>query len=617
MSKKTIISASDDNALKLKVLAEKKEGVRRKLVVTAKRKEGVRGKLAVIAKQLAATAKEKESIRKKLAVTAEELRLKAKQLAVTAREKEDVRAKNEAMLASIRDGLIIVDLAQKITFINKAAQDLLGWKNSEIIGKSLDDILPIEDENGVSMSEKTRPMSIALASGITMEKRKGRAAPQTEITSGIYYYLRKDKTKFPVAIKFAPVMLASKIVGAVEVFQDISDQKLIEEDLKNARIAARNVLEDLQAEKEGLAVINAKDEALLESIGDGVIATNQGGEVVVMNKAAENLLGFSSAEIIGKLLVRAISLQDMQDNQISDELNPITLALTKGKTTTTTTTTNYNLVRKNGTKFPVAITATPVILEERAAGAIVVFRDITKEKELDHSKSEFISIASHQLRTPLTGIQWVVERFTKKEELTPKGREYLNDIHASAKRLTELVDLMLSLSRIESGKIGITPEPLEVIAFVNGYFEETAPLRDKKELNLIFEDHPAELSVMTDKSALRNIVQSVISNAIEYTPNKGKVEVAIQKKNDTFVIKVGDTGIGIPQSQQAHIFEKFVRADNAKLYKTDGTGIGLYIANRAANLLGGKIWFESEENKGSTFYVELPLEFRPKEEIGD
>jgi len=182
----------------------------------------------------------------------------------------------------------------------------------------------------------------------------------------------------------------------------------------------------------------------------------------------------------------------------------------------------------------------------------------------------------------------------------------------SAKRLTELVDLMLSLSRIESGKIGITPEPLEVITFVSRYLEEIAPLRDKKELNLIFEDHPAELSVMIDKSALHTIVQNVISNAIEYTPNNGRVEITIQKKKDVFVVKVEDTGIGIPQLQQSYIFEKFARADNAKLYKTDGTGIGLYIANRFANLLGGKVWFQSEENKGSTFYIELPIEFKPK-----
>ena len=236
-----------------------------------------------------------------------------------------------------------------------------------------------------------------------------------------------------------------------------------------------------------------------------------------------------------------------------------------------------------------------------------VFRDITKEQELDRVKNEFISIASHQLRTPLTGIQWVVERFAKKEHLTPKGKEYLDDIHTSAKRLTEMVDLFLNLSRIESGKVGTTPQPLEIIGFIQAYLRECAPLCEKKNLQLVFKEHEPKLTVNIDASALHNILQSLISNAIEYTQVGGKIDIAIQKKVDTFVLQVRDTGIGIPKSEQARIFEKFVRASNAKLYKTDGTGIGLYIAERATSFLGGKIWFESEENKGSTFYVELPL----------
>jgi signal transduction histidine kinase len=213
------------------------------------------------------------------------------------------------------------------------------------------------------------------------------------------------------------------------------------------------------------------------------------------------------------------------------------------------------------------------------------------------------------MRTPLTGIQWVVERFTKKEKLTPKGKEYLEDIHTSAKQLIGLVDLLLNLSRIESGRVGITPEPLEVIGFIKDFLGETTPLRDKKGLKISFEDHPAELAVITDKSAVRNIVQSLVSNAIEYTEAGGSIDIAVQKGDRVFTITVRDTGIGIPQAEQPHIFDKFVRASNAKLYKTDGTGIGLYIAAQAVSRLGGKIWFESEEHKGSTFHVELPLKF--------
>ncbi|MDP2630253.1 MAG: PAS domain-containing sensor histidine kinase [Candidatus Uhrbacteria bacterium] len=381
--------------------------------------------------------------------------------------------------------------------------------------------------------------------------------------------------------------------------------------LENARIATRNVLEDLWVEKERLTETNAKDEAMLASIGDGLVATDKEGRITLVNDAFEKILGWDQSEVKGKLFSEVVHMADEFGKELAISERLLTKVL-KGHTTTTTTTTTGAYQRKDGAFFPVAFTIAPIIVDAKIAGVVEVFRDITHEKELDRMKSEFIAIASHQLRTPLTSIQWVVERFTKKEALTPKGKEYLNDIHLSVKRLNELVDLLLNLSRIEEGKVGITPEPVEVIGFVKSFLSENVPLQDKKGLKVVFEDHPVELRVKTDKSALRNIVQGVFSNALEYTPAGGRIDVSIQKNDDIFVIKIKDTGIGIPKAEQSHIFEKFVRANNAKLYKTDGTGIGLYIAKRATDLLGGEIRFESEEGKGSTFFVSLPLQLLPE-----
>ncbi|HUC31340.1 MAG TPA: ATP-binding protein [Candidatus Paceibacterota bacterium] len=384
-------------------------------------------------------------------------------------------------------------------------------------------------------------------------------------------------------------------------------------ELEDARKAAANLLEDLDAEREKLAISKAKDEAMLVSIGDGLIAVDADAKIIRINSSANRMLGWTDDEMIGKSFFSVVPIEDEQEKPILQKDDPIAISLADG---TTITGLIYHYIRKDGTKFPVAITVSRVMLNDKIVGAIEVFRDISKEKELDREKNEFISIASHQMRTPLTGIQWVVERFTKKEKLTPKGKEYLEDIHTSAKQLIGLVDLLLNLSRIEAGRIGTTPEPLEFIGFIKDFLGETVPLRDKKKLKLAFEDHPPELAVITDKSAIRNIVQSLVSNAIEYTQDGGSIAITVKKSASTFLMTVQDTGIGIPRMEQSHIFEKFVRASNAKLYKTDGTGIGLYIAARSTNLLGGKIWFESEENKGSTFHVELPLEFKLKEGEG-
>jgi len=379
-------------------------------------------------------------------------------------------------------------------------------------------------------------------------------------------------------------------------------------ELEDARKAAANLLEDLDAEREKLAIANAKDEAMLASIGDGLIAVDNDGKVTVTNKAAIDMLGWKAEELIGRTLTD-LPLEDKAGDPIPLPERPTTIALATGGAVKV----SYYFVRKDKTRFPIAITATPIALNGKITGLIEIIRDVTREQELDNEKDEFISIASHQMRTPLTGIQWVVERFAKKEKLTPKGKEYLEDIHTSVKQLGGLVDLLLNLSRIESGRMGITPEPLEVVGFIKDFLNETVPLRDKKGLKISFEDHPPELAVITDKSAMRNIVQSLVSNAIEYTEAGGSIDIAVRKSDTTFTVTVRDTGIGIPQAEQSHIFEKFVRASNAKLYKTDGTGIGLYIAAQAVSRLGGKIWFESEEKKGSSFHVELPLQLMPKD----
>ncbi|OGZ45793.1 MAG: hypothetical protein A3C84_03275 [Candidatus Ryanbacteria bacterium RIFCSPHIGHO2_02_FULL_48_12] len=235
-----------------------------------------------------------------------------------------------------------------------------------------------------------------------------------------------------------------------------------------------------------------------------------------------------------------------------------------------------------------------------------IFRDITREKEIDREKSEFVSLAAHQLRTPLTGIGWTVELFLRKEKLTKEEKSYLDAIHFSVQRLNTLVKLLLNVSRIESGKVSVDAKPVELVAFTSTCIGEHKMLYEKKKLDVVFDKHPQKLMVTTDKNLLDFILKNLFANAINYTEEKGKVEITLQEKQDSVVFTVQDTGIGIPKKEQARIFGKFIRASNAVNTKPDGTGLGLYIVRESVNLLGGKIWFESEEGKGSTFFIELP-----------
>jgi len=359
---------------------------------------------------------------------------------------------------------------------------------------------------------------------------------------------------------------------------------------------------------ESLAEAKAQDEAILFSIGDAVMACDKDGVVMLFNGVAEVLTGYSTTKVIGHHYNQALKFVRESDEKTGEDF--IAEAITTGQATKMV---NHTLlIAKDGRKIPVADSAAPIKnVKGEIIGCVVVFRDVSKEREIDRAKSDFISVASHQLRTPMTSIQWVIERFLKTEKPTQKGKEYLDDIHMAVTNLSSLVDLLLNVSRIEAGKIGAEPKPLELVGFLKMYLKEQEPMVTKKQLHVIFDQHPSTFNVITDHITLRNIIHSLVSNALEYTPEGGEIEITIAKKDNMFLLTIRDTGIGIPKEEQSRSFEKFFRGANAKLVKTDGTGLGLYIAAQAVKLLQGKIWVESVAGKGSTFSVELPIESKP------
>ncbi len=377
-------------------------------------------------------------------------------------------------------------------------------------------------------------------------------------------------------------------------------------DLEHNKTAMLNILEDLEREKETTLENERKDEALLASIGESMVATDAKGTVIVANKRAEELVGVPAKRLVGKPYAEILRFVDTVDKPLAAKAQPIAIALATREPYATS---DLKVVRADGTHVPVAVTAAPVESKGKQIGGIVVLRDITREKQIDQAKTEFVSLASHQLRTPLSAIGWYVEMLLSGDagKLDETQTEYLKEIQHGGKRLVDMVNSLLNVSRIELGTFMVEPKPTKPVELAEAVLDEVKALITNHNLTLerrFAKDIPV---ITLDPHLLQIILQNLISNAIKYTPEGGKITLSLGVKDDAFAIKIKDTGIGIPASQHEHIFEKLFRADNVKKTDTDGTGLGLYMVKQILDEIGGTISFASAEGKGTTFLVFLPL----------
>lgn len=490
------------------------------------------------------------------------------------------------------DAVIVTDLNGFFRYVNPAWQKLTQWKEKEVINQRTPRIV----KSGVQDQAFYKKL---------WDKALAGATYRFEATNK-----KKDGTFYMVDEVSVPLKSRSGCIFGHSGFQhDITKIRKTEQELQEL---TKNLNQRVKEQTESLSNAKARDEAMLRSIGDGLVVVDGDMKTLMINHAAQRMLGFTEKESLGKVwpeLVRSGT------DKISLPLSQTPLAKAiKGKTTVSTVTgaVAYYYETKHGIRFPVSITAAPIILNKKTIGAIAIFRDITEEKKIERSKSEFLALASHQLRTPLTGIRWVAELLSQKEQFSEKGRQYINDINASARRLSILVDSLLDVSRIEMGRVAIKPEQVDAVLFIQNYIKQSEQAAAKKNTQIIFKEHPQKLTIVTDAVILHNIIHTFVVNSIDYTPPNGLIELFLKKKEKTFMIAVKDNGVGIPEDEQKNIFKKFSRGSNARTLQPDGNGLGLYLTYQMTKLLNGKIWFESEEGKGATFYVEIPLKVKSK-----
>lgn len=241
------------------------------------------------------------------------------------------------------------------------------------------------------------------------------------------------------------------------------------------------------------------------------------------------------------------------------------------------------------------------------------FKNILGKKEqvnIESIKSDFVSLASHQLRTPLSAIKWYTEMLMaqKNGRLTAKQEEYLKEIYRSNERAINLVNDLLDVSRIQEGEIHLEFRPTKVEQVVQEIIDSFNTLIRAGKVSINFEILNGPLPpVETDQGKLKRIIINLLSNSIKYTPSQGKIRLVVEKSDEHLTVSVSDSGVGIPEEDQPKVFDKFFRGKNVIKLSPDGTGLGLFIAKSLVEAMGGEIGFSSEEGKGTTFYVKLPL----------
>lgn len=384
------------------------------------------------------------------------------------------------------------------------------------------------------------------------------------------------------------------------------DRYLLERSLELSSKELVGINKKLETEK-------ARDEAILTSVGDGLIVTDTERRVMIMNSPAETMLGWSFSDFEGKILSDFVAVVDKDDQFLPTERMPLHLAISSGHKITAS---SYFYTRKDRTKFPVAITAAPVTLGREVIGGVLIFRDITKEYDIDKAKSEFVSLASHQIRTPLSTIRWYIEMLLAGDvgQLNDKQKNYLAEVYTSNRRMIELINALLNVSRLELGTFVVEPEPTNLVEVAEAALKELEHLIGNNQFKIIKDYDPLLPAINVDPKLMRMIFQNLISNAVKYTPAGGEIRIAIKKQANNIAIEVTDNGYGIPQYQQGQVFTKLFRADNIKEKDAEGTGLGLYIVKSIIDQAGGTIGFKSTENKGTTFYLTLPLGGMTKKE---
>ena len=366
------------------------------------------------------------------------------------------------------------------------------------------------------------------------------------------------------------------------------------------RIAKMLIRRDLE-----LSEIRAKREeeeskirSIIASLVDGLIVFDKKEKIILINPEAENILGLKEKQVLGKKI-----------DQLLDFPNLIKLYQILGEKIEWTGQ-KYELILEKLIKRYFQVSVVPFVVVGEKIGLMVILHDITRGKEVERLKTEFVSIAAHQLRTPLSAVKWSLHMILDGDagKVSLEQIEFLEKAYQSNERMILLINDLLNVARIEEGRFIYDLSLQSIEKIIEKSIDNLKELSNKKEVELVFKKPKESLpKIKIDKKNIEFVIQNLLDNAIRFNKPGGKVTISVKSDKINIEVMVEDTGIGIPYLQQNRIFNKFFRADNVIKLDVEGTGLGLFICKNIIEAHKGKIWFESKKDKGTIFSFSLPI----------
>ena len=467
---------------------------------------------------------------------------------------------------------------------NPSVEKISGYEAEELVGGTLEKLLSNSDVEQITKAT-IKKGSVSSLEIILKTKDKNK------IYVSVSTLLRKNQQ--------------GEIIGFFISFFDLTVFKESEGKLHESQKALLNMLEDVNEEKKKAETEKEKTMALVSNFSTPIIFLNNYHKLTLFNSSAKEILNISDTDL-------GIEISNSDNFSLNNFTNIIHNKFSIEKL----------IEESDGTKLEEAIVTynkeqkvykvvTSKVLDKNQnyLGLMKIFYDTTREKAIDKMKSEFISIAAHQLRTPLSAIKWILKMVLDGDmgKLNTEQQELLNKGYLSNERIIALVNDLLNVSRIEEGRFGFNFEKTDFQEILNIAMSKLDSLVTQNHKEFILEIHPGLPKISLDKERMVMVMQNLLSNAVKYTPEYGKIQVIAEIDKQSLHVKIKDQGVGIPKEDQPKMFSKFFRASNAIKMKTEGSGLGLFLVKNIIENHNGTISLKSEEGKGTEVDFFIPL----------